>query len=102
MKRPLKRNLRSFRFSDESAAILEEYAYDLDDLVLDAYYRLPELKEQILMEKELLQEVQSEALKVRQNIEEIRLVGIVLSNMMQTLVVLNRRLDDLAAGRLRR
>lgn len=102
MKRPLKRNLRSFRFTDESAAILEEYAYDLDDLVLDAYYRLPELKEQILMEKELLQEIQSEALAVRHDIEEIKLIGSALSSIMDKLLLINRRLDDLAAGRLRR
>lgn len=102
MRRSLKVNHRAFRYTDESAAILEEFNNDLDALVLDAYYKLPELKEQIVLEQELLREVQTEALKVRQDIEEIQLVGTVLSSMMEKLVLISRRLDDLAAGRIRR
>ena len=102
MKRSVKSNIRSFRYSDEVAAILEEYGNDLEELVLDAYYRLPELREQYVMEKELLQELQSEALNVRRDIEEIKLIGMALSSTMDKLLLVNRRLDDLATGRLRR
>lgn len=45
-----KSNHRAFRYTDECAAILAEYNNDLDSLVLDAYYKLPELKEQIVLE----------------------------------------------------
>ena len=86
---------------DKVAGILAEYNNDLDALVLDAYYKLPELKEQIALEQELLFEIKSEALKVRQDIEEIKLTGTILSSMMEKLVLISRRLDDLAAGRLR-
>lgn len=96
-----KSNHRAFRYTDECAAILAEYNNDLDALVLDAYYKLPELKEQIALEQELLFEIKSEALKVRQDIEEIKLTGTILSSMMEKLVLISRRLDDLAAGRLR-
>lgn len=96
-----KSNHRAFRYTDECAAILAKYNNDLDALVLDAYYKLPELKEQIALEQELLFEIKSEALKVRQDIEEIKLTGTILSSMMEKLVLISRRLDDLAAGRLR-
>ena len=102
MRMGLKSNRRTFRYTDECAAILEEYGNDLDALVTDAYYKLPELKEQIVLEQEVLREVQSEALKVRQDIEEIRLIGIALSAMMEKLLHISRRMDDLAAGRIRR
>ena len=95
-------NRRTFRYSDEVACILSEYDNNLELLVLDAYYRLPELREQVLMEKELLQDLQSEALNVRRDIEEIKLIGLALSSTMDKLLLINRRLDDLAAGRLRR
>ncbi len=101
MRRSLKCNVRSFRYTDECAAILAEYGNDLDALVTDAYFRLPELKEQIVLEQEVLREVRAEALKVRQDIEEIKLTGMVLSGMMEKLLHISRRLDDLAAGRLR-
>ena len=74
----------------------------MEELVLDAYYRLPELREQYVMQKELLQDLQSEALNVRRDIEEIKLIGLALSSTMDKLLLVNRRLDDLAAGRLRR
>lgn len=96
-----KSNHRAFRYTDECAAILAEYNNDLDSLVLDAYYKLPELKEQIVLEQDLLRDLQSEALKVRRDIEEIKLIGMALSSTMDKLLLINRRLDDLAAGRLR-
>lgn len=96
-----KSNHRAFRYTDECAAILAEFNNDLDALVLDAYYKLPELKEQIVVEQELLREIQSEALKVRHDIEEIKLTGTILSGMMEKLLLISRRLDDLATGRLR-
>lgn len=96
-----KSNHRTFRYSDEVAAILAEYNNDLDSLVLDAYYKLPELKEQIAMEQDLLFQIRTEALNVRQDIEEIKLTGAILSSMMEKLLRISRRMDDLAAGRLR-
>ena len=102
MQKSPKINRRTFRYSDEVAAILSEYDNNLEELVLDAYYRLPELREQYVMQKELLQDLQSEALNVRRDIEEIKLIGLALSSTMDKLLLVNRRLDDLAAGRLRR
>lgn len=102
MRKSPKVNRRTFRYSDEAAAILAEYDYNLEELVLDAYYRLPELREQYVMQQELLHELQSEALHVRHDIEEIKLIGLALSSTMDKLLLVNRRLDDLAAGRLRR
>lgn len=102
MQKSPKINRRTFRYSDEVAAILAEYNNNLEELVLDAYYRLPELREQYVMQKELLQDLQSEALNVRRDIEEIKLIGLALSSTMDKLLLVNRRLDDLAAGRLRR
>lgn len=102
MRRAIKVNRRTFRYTDECAAILEEYGNDLDALVTDAYFKLPELREQVVLEQEVLREVQTEALKVRGDIGEIRLIGITLSSIMEKLLLISRRLDDLAAGRLRR
>lgn len=102
MRLGLKSNRRSFRYTDESAAMLAEFGNDLDALVTDAYFRLPELKEQIVLEQEVLQQVQEEALKVRADIEEIKLMGLTLSSMLDKLLLISRRMDDLAAGRLRR
>ena len=98
----LKSNRRSFRYTDETAAILEEFGNDLDALVTDAYFKLPELKEQIVLEQELLQQLKTESLQVRSNIEEIKLVGLTLSAMLDKLLLISRRMDDLAAGRIRR
>lgn len=102
MRKGLKCNVRSFRYTDEAAAILAEYGNDFDALVTDAYFRLPELREQIVLEQELLQQLKTESLQVRSNIEEIKLVGLTLSAMMDKLLLISRRLDDLAAGRIRR
>lgn len=102
MRKSLKCNVRSFRYTDEAAAILAEYNNDLDALVTDAYFRLPELREQVVLEQELLQQLKTESLQVRNNIEEIKLVGLTLSGMMERLLLISRRLDDLAAGRIRR
>ena len=101
MRLGLKNNRRSFRYTDETAAILEEFGNDLDALVTDAYFKLPELKEQIVLEREVLQQVQQEALKVRSDIEEVKLMGFALSSMMDKLLLISRRMDDLSAGRLR-
>lgn len=102
MRKGLKRNVRSFRYTDECAAILAEYNNDLDALVTDAYFRLPELREQVVLEQEVLQQVQQEALKVRADIEEVKLMGLTLSSMLHKLLLISRRMDDQAAGRLRR
>lgn len=102
MRKGLKCNVRSFRYTDEAAAILAEYNNDLDALVTDAYFKLPELKEQIVLEQEVLQQVRQEALKVRADIEEIKLMGLTLSSMLDKLLLISRRMDDLAAGRLRK
>ena len=102
MRQSLKCNRRSFRYTDEADLILAEYRYDLDALVLDAYYRLPELKEQIALEQTILREVQAEALRVRSDIQEIQTIGQLLSSMMTELVPISRRLDDLATGRITR
>lgn len=41
-----KNNIRSFRFSNEVAKILEDHNNDFEALVLECYYRLPEVEEE--------------------------------------------------------
>lgn len=42
-----KNNIRSFRFSNEVAQILEDHNNNFEELVLDCYYRLPEVEEEL-------------------------------------------------------
>lgn len=42
-----KNNSRSFRYSDEVALILQEHNNDLDALVLECYYKLPQIQKEV-------------------------------------------------------
>lgn len=101
MRKSLKKNIRSFRYSDEVAAILEQFDYNLEALVLDAYYRLPELQAERQREQQFLRDLQSEALKIRQDMNQMQMIGVGLDGVMERLLHINRLLDDLAAGRIR-
>lgn len=42
-----KNNARTFRYSDEVAAILQQHNNDFDALVLECFYKLPEVRKEI-------------------------------------------------------
>lgn len=42
-----KNNMRSFRYSDEVAAILQQHNNDFDALVLECFYELPAVKQEV-------------------------------------------------------
>lgn len=58
-----KNNARTFRYSDEVAAILQQHNNDFDALVLECFYKLPEIKKQVAIQekrkKELIEEIQT-------------------------------------------
>lgn len=53
MKNHKKNNVRSFRYSDEVAAILQQHNNDLDALVLECFYKLPEIKKMVVDEQKI-------------------------------------------------
>lgn len=68
-----KTNIRSFRYSDEVAAILEQQVgHSINDkfeqLVLECYYKLPELQKQ---HKELQQKIDSQRKELHFLLEEV-------------------------------
>lgn len=77
MKSP-KKNIRSFRYSDEVAAILMNYGSPdssindkFEQLILDCNMRLPEIQKQVKEQQERLHELRDQYYKAKTTISEL-------------------------------
>ena len=81
MKDHKKNNVRSFRYSDEVATILQQYNNDFDALVLECFYKLPEVREKVKSEEKRYADLRKQIFD--------------LNSQLRTLQNLRIRIDDL-------
>lgn len=94
-------NIRSFRYSDEVAAILVKFGSPesslndkFEQLVLDCYWKLPELEKQIRARQKVLEGLQKECAEVQRKIYDQRALGRELDGMMSAIRQCKIRLSD--------
>lgn len=95
-------NIRSFRYSDEVAAILVKFGSPesslndkFEQLVLDCYWKLPELEKQIKARQKMLDELRKECADVQRKIFDQRALGWELDGMMSAIRQCKMRLSDI-------
>lgn len=93
MKDHKKNNARTFRYSDEVAAILQQHNNDFDGLVLECFYELPRVKRLTAMYQkenaELIErrdKLYEEIRELKQIKSEISRIEILLSNLQSKIM----------------
>ncbi len=74
MKDHKKNNARTFRYSDEVAAILQQHNNDFDGLVLECFYNLPKVKEEKARIEKRKKELEHEWLELYNEIRELKTI----------------------------
>ncbi len=72
MKDHKKNNARTFRYSDEVAAILQQHNNDFDALVLECFYKLPEVRKEIELQEQKIKELRNEWYQIYNSIRNLR------------------------------
>lgn len=72
MKDHKKNNARTFRYSDEVAAILQQHNNDFDALVLECFYKLPEVQAEVRRCEEKLSEKREEYREIYKNVNQLK------------------------------
>ena len=98
-----KSNIRSFRYSDEVAAILEGFGSKdqsmnskFEDLVLHCYYRLPDLEKEIALKQKQLEAMQKELAETQCKIGDNRVIWRELDTLMIHTRELQKKLGAMA------
>ncbi len=72
MKDHKKNNARTFRYSDEVAAILQQHNNDFDALVLECFYKLPKVQAEVRRCEEKLSEKREEYREIYKNVNQLK------------------------------
>lgn len=68
----VKNNARTFRYSDEVAAILQQHNNDFDALVLECFWKLPQVQKEVRRCEEILSEKKKEYSKLYEEINQLK------------------------------
>lgn len=67
-----KNNARTFRYSDEVAAILQQHNNDFDALVLECFWKLPKVQSEVKRYEKILSERKKEYGKIYEEINQLK------------------------------
>lgn len=67
-----KNNARTFRYSDEVAAILQQHNNDFDALVLECFYKLPEVRKEVELTEQRIEGLKNQWYEIYNSIRELR------------------------------
>lgn len=67
-----KNNARTFRYSDEVAAILQQHNNDFDALVIECFYKLPKVQKEVRHYEEYLSEKKKERNQLYEEIIQLK------------------------------
>lgn len=90
-----KPNARTFRFSDETKLILEQFGNDFDGLVLECFCRLPEVKKEVERLEEEKQKLRSELRELYYKMSDVKSVRVMISNLESDTIELRNKIKEL-------
>ena len=95
MKDHKKNNVRSFRYSDEVAAILQQYNNNLDALVLECFYKLPEVREKVKSEEKRYADLLDQINTLRLQLGNLRYIKNEIDSLETSVRSIVNRVDRL-------
>lgn len=93
MKDHKKNNARTFRYSDEVAAILQQHNNDFDALVLECFYKLPEVQKQIKDAQKQYEKIKSDYRELSEKVQSLKSVKWELDRLEISLQSATKRID---------
>lgn len=90
-----KNNARTFRYSDEVAAILQQHNNDFDALVLECFYKLPEVRKEVERAEEEISCLRKEYMSLFSKTRDLGRIYQALSSIERRLDVLKEEIEEM-------
>lgn len=95
MKNHKKNNVRSFRYSDQVAAILQQHNNDLDALVLECFYKLPEVRKKVKAEQKRCDDLRKQIFDLNSHLRTLQNLRIQIDDLERSVRSVIDRFDRL-------